>query len=81
MVSLFVARLPHVRQARGLSALQLASMAAERGSSLDRAAISKIENGARRVLLVDALVLCDALDVPLTGMLSEEPVRMGVLVV
>jgi transcriptional regulator with XRE-family HTH domain len=57
------AALPAVRARQGLSAEDLAARVKLRGGKLDRAAISKIENGTRGVSLDDAILLAVALGV------------------
>lgn len=52
------------RRRRNLSAQQLADRIAELGGTLDRVAVSKLENGQRGVSLDEALMLADALNVP-----------------
>lgn len=52
------------RRKRNLSAQQLADRVAELGGTLDRVAISKLENGQRGVSLDEALMLAAALNVP-----------------
>lgn len=55
--------LPAIRARRQLSAQQLAAKVRKLGGTLDRAAISKIETGARGVSLDEAVLLAVALDV------------------
>jgi transcriptional regulator with XRE-family HTH domain len=55
--------LADIRGRQGLSAEALAQRVREHGGQLDRAAISKIENGMRGVSLDDALLLAVALGV------------------
>lgn len=57
------ALLPAIRQRRGLNAQALADRIKELGGKLDRAAVSKIENGMRGVSIDEALLLAVALDV------------------
>ncbi len=64
-------QLPAVRARRQLSAQQLAAAVRKLGGTLDRAAISKIETGARGVSLDEAVMLAVALDVAPVHLLTS----------
>lgn len=55
------------------SAQRLADQVVAEGGDLSRQAISKIENGDRKVSLVEAIQLSAALGVPLADFASPEP--------
>lgn len=73
--------LPAIRARRQLSAQQLAAAVRKLGGTLDRAAISKIETGARGVSLDEAVLLAVALDVAPVHLLTprddDEPVSVA----
>jgi transcriptional regulator with XRE-family HTH domain len=76
-----IARIRAIRLARGWSVQTVADRISEQGGSLSRVAISKIENGDRGLSLDDARLLCDAVDVDLRVVLTDEPLPIKAAVV
>jgi transcriptional regulator with XRE-family HTH domain len=74
LTALFVENVRKIRKARGLTAEALAALCPR----LDRAAISKIENGFRRVTLDDVAQLAAALQVQPDAMLRYTLVTVAV---
>lgn len=65
-----IARIRAIRQAKGMSAQQLA----DASGCLSRSAIANLESGRRDTLTLDeAAALCDALGVDLRVVISDEP--------
>lgn len=63
----------NVRAARAYRNLRQEDLADELG--WDRAIISRIEAGRRRIQLADAIALCEVLDIELTQLLQGIPVE------
>lgn len=74
----FVARIPHVREHRGWTCQQLAERIAALGGRLSRSTLAKVEARGRRIALGEAVLIAQALDVPLGDMCSAEPVVLRV---
>jgi transcriptional regulator with XRE-family HTH domain len=75
----FAQRIRAFREALGMSAQAVADRLAEQGCpEITRAALSKIENGDRRVTLDEAVALCKAFDVSIAEAVSSEPMRFEV---
>jgi transcriptional regulator with XRE-family HTH domain len=69
----FAARLPRVRDARGMSQREVAAAA-----GMHRTALGSVEHGRRGIQLGEAALLCEALGVPLADMLSSDPLVLRV---
>lgn len=62
-----------IRRLRGLSQDQLSGQLAKHGVSIDRAGISKLENGSRGILDYELKALATILKVPVDRLLKGTP--------
>ncbi|WP_405057077.1 helix-turn-helix domain-containing protein [Kribbella sp. NBC_01505] len=65
----FARRVKQYRQTKRWTQLGLADQLRLRGVSLDQAAVARIEKGQRRVLLIEALCLSQALGCPISELM------------
>lgn len=66
----FALRVKQCRQWRGWTQVGLADRLRVHGVNLDQAAIARIEKGKRRVLMIEALRLAQALETPVSQLLN-----------
>jgi hypothetical protein len=74
----FRAHLVQVRRARGVSVRALSALLKDQDINLLPSAITKIEAGARRIELAEAVGISRALRVDLTAMVSSDPIPLSI---